>query len=43
MNCDFCPEKAFKLLDSRGINSIDAYDVVNLLRRNYITVTLVDA
>ncbi len=43
MNCDFCPLKAFRLLDSRGVSAIDAYDVVNLLRRNYITVTLVDA
>lgn len=43
MNCDFCPKKAFRLLDTRDVKFVDAYDIVNFLRRNYITAELVDA
>jgi hypothetical protein len=42
MHFDFCPLKAFALVDSRKVNQIDAYDIVNFLRVNFINSELAD-
>ena len=42
MQFDFCPLKAFALVDSRKMNQIDAYDIVNVLRLNFIISELAD-
>jgi hypothetical protein len=42
MHFDFCPLKAFALVDSRKVNKIDAYDIVNFLRVNFINSELAD-
>ena len=40
MHFDFCPYKAFRLIDTRNIQHLDAYDMVNFLRKNYIQARL---
>jgi Ca2+-binding EF-hand superfamily protein len=40
MHFDFCPHKAFALIDQRAGKRLDAYDIANFLRSNYIQATL---
>jgi hypothetical protein len=37
---EFEPYKAFCLLDTRAAGKIDAYDIVDFLRKNYVSADL---
>ena len=39
---EFDPYKAFCLLDTRAAGKIDAYDIVDFLRKNYVSADLKD-
>jgi hypothetical protein len=43
LNTEFDAQKAFNLIDSRSVGKIDAYDLVDFMRKNYISCDLSDA
>ncbi len=43
MHYEFCPSKAFSLLDVRRIGRVDAHDLVQFLREHYVAADLEDA
>jgi Ca2+-binding EF-hand superfamily protein len=40
MNPDFEPQKAFRLIDSRGVDTIDKYDLTNFIRSQHVNCQL---
>jgi Ca2+-binding EF-hand superfamily protein len=43
LNSEFDVQKAFNLIDVRSVGRIDAYDLVDFMRKHYITCELSDA